>query len=150
MAAWPAVALVGSYELLMMVIRSSQVPGDCVPETDRDADPLRGRAAELLAGLVRAARGRPGSLGARDPRSTPRRPAPGTSAAGLPRSGSCKAGGKFRCVTDLPGEGVKSTAEARGANCNAQAIRLMAGSLIVEVVGSSAAAGVLLSGRHAP
>jgi hypothetical protein len=26
-AAWPAVALVGSYELLMMIIRSSQVPG---------------------------------------------------------------------------------------------------------------------------
>src|SRR5580658_1410712 len=26
-AAWPAVALVGSYELLMMAIRSSQVPG---------------------------------------------------------------------------------------------------------------------------
>ena len=30
-AAWPAVALVGSYELLMMVIRSSQVPGDGTP-----------------------------------------------------------------------------------------------------------------------
>jgi hypothetical protein len=44
-AAWPAVALVGSYELLMMIIRSAQLPGagtalggapECVP----DADPL--------------------------------------------------------------------------------------------------------------
>jgi hypothetical protein len=28
MAAWPAVALVGSYELLMMIIRGAQVPAD--------------------------------------------------------------------------------------------------------------------------
>jgi hypothetical protein len=55
-AAWPAVALVGSYELLMMVIRSSQVPGDSVPETERDADPLRERAAELFAGQLAADR----------------------------------------------------------------------------------------------
>jgi hypothetical protein len=48
-AAWPAVALVGSYELLMMVIRSSQVPTDGTPETERDADPLREQAAELFA-----------------------------------------------------------------------------------------------------
>ena len=32
-AAWPAVALVGSYELLMMVIRSSQVPADGTPDS---------------------------------------------------------------------------------------------------------------------
>src|SRR6201987_718943 len=30
-AAWPAVALAGSYELLMMVIRGSQVPADARP-----------------------------------------------------------------------------------------------------------------------
>jgi hypothetical protein len=48
--AWPAVALVGSYELLMVVIRSSQVPADGAPETgEDDADPLRERAAELFA-----------------------------------------------------------------------------------------------------
>jgi hypothetical protein len=45
----PAIALVGSYELLMMVIRSSQVPADGAPKTERDADPLRERAAELFA-----------------------------------------------------------------------------------------------------
>src|ERR1700722_10313532 len=38
-AAWPAVALVGSYELLMMVIRSSQMPDDCTPGSGDDADP---------------------------------------------------------------------------------------------------------------
>ena len=44
-AAWPAVALVGSYELLMMVIRDCQVPAHCTPETRHDADPLRKQAA---------------------------------------------------------------------------------------------------------
>ena len=49
-AAWPAVALVGSYELLMMIIRSAQLPGTetalggapkCMPATD----PLQTQAA---------------------------------------------------------------------------------------------------------
>jgi hypothetical protein len=48
-AAWPAVALVGSYELLMMVIRSSQVPAGGSLETDHDADPLQEQVAELFA-----------------------------------------------------------------------------------------------------
>jgi hypothetical protein len=48
-AAWPAVALVGSYELLMMVIRSSQQQADDTPETGRDADPLEEQAAALYA-----------------------------------------------------------------------------------------------------
>ena len=52
MAAWPAVALVGSYELLMMVIRSSQVPADGTPETEYDADPPEERAAKLFAGQL--------------------------------------------------------------------------------------------------
>jgi hypothetical protein len=39
-AAWPAVALVGSYEILMMVIRSSQAPAVSTSETEHDADPL--------------------------------------------------------------------------------------------------------------
>jgi hypothetical protein len=55
-AAWPAVALVGSYELLMMVIRSSQVPADEAPRTERDTDPLRERAAVLFAGQLAADR----------------------------------------------------------------------------------------------
>jgi Protein of unknown function (DUF2637) len=48
-AAWPAVALVGSYELLMMVIHNSQVPVDDTSETGHDADPLQEQAAELFA-----------------------------------------------------------------------------------------------------
>jgi hypothetical protein len=55
-AAWPAVALVGSYELLMMVIRSSQIPADGTPETRHNPDPLQERAAELFAGQLAADR----------------------------------------------------------------------------------------------
>jgi hypothetical protein len=39
-AARPAVALVGSYELLIIVIRGSQVPADGTPGSGRDADPV--------------------------------------------------------------------------------------------------------------
>jgi hypothetical protein len=53
-AAWPAVALVGSYELLMMVIRGSRVPASGAPETENDADPLQDQAAELFAGDLAA------------------------------------------------------------------------------------------------
>jgi hypothetical protein len=47
-AAWPAVALVGSYELLMMIIRSAKAPGTVtalcgVPECMPDIDPLQER-----------------------------------------------------------------------------------------------------------
>jgi uncharacterized protein DUF2637 len=48
-AAWPAVALVGSYELLMLVIRSSQVPTGGVPTRERDEGPLQEQAAEVFA-----------------------------------------------------------------------------------------------------
>jgi hypothetical protein len=59
-AAWPAVALVGSYELLMMVVRSSQVP-DSTYETGDDVDPLQEQAflmfaEELAADLVPSVR----------------------------------------------------------------------------------------------
>src|SRR6202046_4953305 len=45
-AAWPAVALVGSYELLMMATRSSELPGTVTalggaPERMPDTDPLQ-------------------------------------------------------------------------------------------------------------
>jgi hypothetical protein len=56
LAAWPAIALVGSYELLMMVVRGSQVPPDAVPGAERDADSLEERAAELFAGQLAADR----------------------------------------------------------------------------------------------
>lgn len=55
-AAWPAVALVGSYELLMVVIRSSQVPAEDTYEIARKADPLQEQAAELFAEQLAADR----------------------------------------------------------------------------------------------
>lgn len=53
-AAWPAVALVGSYELLMMIIRGTQQPAsDVSPETAQASaglpDALQARAAEEFA-----------------------------------------------------------------------------------------------------
>jgi len=48
-AAWPAVALVGSYELLMMVIRGSQVGPDSMPGKAEDRDPLQEQAVEVFA-----------------------------------------------------------------------------------------------------
>src|ERR1700735_1796841 len=55
--AWPAVALVGSYELLMMIIRGTQQPaGDASPETGQAAaglpHALQAQAAEEFAGDV--------------------------------------------------------------------------------------------------
>jgi hypothetical protein len=60
---WPrgqAVALVGSYELLMLIIRFTQVPagtaaGSGAPGIPGD-DPLQARAAEAFAGEVAAGR----------------------------------------------------------------------------------------------
>jgi hypothetical protein len=55
-AAWPAVALVGSYELLMMVIRGSQaVPGGAPGSADVP-DPLQEQAAQVFAGHLAADR----------------------------------------------------------------------------------------------
>jgi hypothetical protein len=59
-AAWPAVALVGSYELLMVIIRSGQVPagpaaGPGTSGAPGDG-PLQAQAAEEFAGEVAAGR----------------------------------------------------------------------------------------------
>jgi len=55
-AAWPAVALVGSYELFMMVIRGSYAaPGDTSGAASV-ADPLQEQAAEIFAGHLAADR----------------------------------------------------------------------------------------------
>jgi hypothetical protein len=58
--AWPALALVGNYELLMMIIRgvqptaSAQAPA--APNAGPEADPLRTRAADEFAAEVAAGR----------------------------------------------------------------------------------------------
>ena len=60
-AAWPAVALVGSYELLMMIIRGAQVPADVtavagLPGRPPDADPLQMQVAQVIADDLAAGR----------------------------------------------------------------------------------------------
>jgi Protein of unknown function (DUF2637) len=59
-AAWPAVALVGSYELLMVVIRSAQVPACTEAGSGTSGAPggdsPRAQAAEVFAGEVAAGR----------------------------------------------------------------------------------------------
>ena len=55
-AAWPAVALVGSYELLMVIIRSTHAPTGPAAEPGASVspgdDPLQAQAAEEFAGEV--------------------------------------------------------------------------------------------------
>jgi hypothetical protein len=56
-AAWPVVALVGSYELLMMIIRDAQVSADRESEIDVPrGDPLHEQAALMFADELAAAR----------------------------------------------------------------------------------------------
>jgi len=55
-AAWPAVALVGSYELLMMVIRSSQTVPHGTSGSLGIPDPLQEQAAEVFADELAADR----------------------------------------------------------------------------------------------
>jgi hypothetical protein len=55
-AVWPPVALVGAYELLMMVIRGSQPIPDCVPCNADVPDPLQKQAAEVFASHLAADR----------------------------------------------------------------------------------------------
>lgn len=59
-AAWPAVALVGSYELLMVIIRSAQAPAGTVAGPGASGapgdDPFQAQAAEAFAGEVAAGR----------------------------------------------------------------------------------------------
>ena len=50
-AAWPAVALVGSYELLMLVIRSSQASAADGHEDGCESDPLFEEAARVFADM---------------------------------------------------------------------------------------------------
>jgi Protein of unknown function (DUF2637) len=55
-AAWPAVALVGSYEFVMLVIRSSQSASNGKPGNRSAADPLHDQAAEVFAEQLAADR----------------------------------------------------------------------------------------------
>jgi hypothetical protein len=59
--AWPAVALVGSYELLMVIIRSAQVPAgggaaSVVTDTAPGDGPVQAKAGQAFADEVAAGR----------------------------------------------------------------------------------------------
>jgi Protein of unknown function (DUF2637) len=54
--AWPAIALVGSYELLMMVVRNSQAAPGGVPGKAEAPDPLQDQAAAVFADQLTADR----------------------------------------------------------------------------------------------
>lgn len=57
MAAWPAVALVGSYELLMVIIRNALAKESEADENDGPpADPLHEQAVHVFAEELRTAR----------------------------------------------------------------------------------------------
>lgn len=55
-AAWPAVALVRSYELLIMIVRGSQTVPDGMPGKAEARDPLQEQAAEVFASQLAADR----------------------------------------------------------------------------------------------
>ena len=60
-AAWPAVALVGSYELLMLIIRSTQLRAEMPGAAGAsgrvsDSDPLQAQAAQVFASELAADR----------------------------------------------------------------------------------------------
>jgi hypothetical protein len=114
-AAWPAVALVGSYELLMMIIRSAQASGTGtalhgVPERMQDTDPLQAQAAlafevELTAGRVPSVRSIRARLHVGQPRSAgthiPGRAQRGSDGC-VPRRSGCRTRGSVGCLTEPP------------------------------------------------
>ena len=73
-AAWPAVALIDSYELLMLVIRGSQISTDGSSGAEHEVDPLEAAAAkafaeQLAADLVPSIRTIPAQLHVGQPRA---------------------------------------------------------------------------------
>jgi Protein of unknown function (DUF2637) len=102
-AAWPTVALVGSYELLMMVIRGSQAVPDTVSGSGNNPDPLSEQAAEIFADQLAADR----VTSVRAIRAAPRWPTPGAAAAGVPRYGSWESGQIIPLHEQHAGIGIK-------------------------------------------
>jgi len=88
-AAWPAVAPVGSYKLLMMVIRGSQAVSDGVSGSADNPDPLGEQAAGIFAGQLTADR----VPSVRAIRAAASWPALGAAATGLPCCRSREPGG---------------------------------------------------------
>jgi hypothetical protein len=79
-AAWPAVALVGSYKLLMMVIRGSQAPANAASGSEHGVDPLQEWQPRYSPNRLRQV----GSLDPGHSCSAPCRPAKCTAPARVP------------------------------------------------------------------
>ena len=124
-AAWPAVALVGSYELLMMVIRSSQVPVKDTTRVDRtrtrytNRRPRRSPSNSRRTEFPQCARSALSSTSASHARSD----------CETISYWSCKAGGKPSCVSSLQ-EGQSNGLGSRGDYC-AQVTACTAAGLVV-------------------
>jgi hypothetical protein len=94
-AAWPAVALVGSYELLMVIVRSTQTPVSptaCLGAPDGDPLERRLRAHSLRDGCPRCGQSGPGCMSGSHGRSGfvptwPRSPAPSSTQVRILRLG---------------------------------------------------------------
>jgi hypothetical protein len=110
-AAWPAIALVGSYELLMMVIRNSHGVLDGLPGKAEAPDPLQDQAAavfadQLAADRVPSVRVIRAQLHVGQPRAQRLRD---HLAAGVTQAG------KARCVSHPRETCAEPTGETRGA-----------------------------------
>jgi hypothetical protein len=107
--------LAGSYELLMMVIRGSQVLADCMPDTGRDADPLEEQAAGLLAEQLAA--DRVPSVRAIRAQLHVGQPGRGGCATTSPRA--VRRGWKIPLREQLAGGGRQANGEGLRGNCSA-------------------------------
>jgi hypothetical protein len=102
-AAWPAVALVGSYELLMVIIRNAQPSANTasrasLPGAPSAPNPLQEYAAQVFADDLAAFR----VPSVRAIRATPCRPAPGTASTRT-------SGDSHQRITRLPGPVLQAT-----------------------------------------
>ena len=114
-AAWPAVALIGSYELLMMVVRSSQPVPRGTSDSPGIPDPLQEQAAELFADQLAADR----VPSIRDPRGC-MLARPGRSGCESTSRQELPGGRTVQLHEQLEGAASKSRAEVRGGDCSAQ------------------------------
>jgi hypothetical protein len=102
-AAWPAIALVGSYELFMTIIRGTRQPGDRVsgaehvPGAASEADPAAGTGCR---GVRRRGGGRAGSLDPGYPRAAARGATASTAGTRVSRRTRRRAGSITSIMAD--------------------------------------------------
>jgi hypothetical protein len=113
-AAWPAVALVGSHELLMKVIRGSRTARDRTSDSADNPDPLGEQAAEMFADQLAADAFLQSAQSARSSMWA----SCGRSGCGTTWLQELHGGRKIPLHEQLREE-ASSQADAQGANCSA-------------------------------